>query len=417
MPDTFRQHEDRGIRQMKICLVAHNAYGAMKGGQDGHIGGVERQAGLMSRWLAGRGHDVSLVTWEEGVASADEIIDGVRVIKLCRRDAGVPGLRFFIPRWSSLVRALGRADADLYYHNCAEYVTGQVALWCRQHRRQFIYSVASDPECDPEFPMLTTWRERWLYRYGLLHADRVIVQTERQRTMLASGFALESSVLPMPCEGPDEQSFEPPLPPGAAETRIVWIGRLAPVKRLEVLLDVAEKLPEIRFDVIGKSDADQAYVSPLLSRARSLRNVHILGPVAREKMPEVYRSASLLCCTSAYEGFPNTFLEAWSHGVPVVSTVDPDGLIASRKLGMAGSDADLAGGIRSLLGDPDLWRRASSASRRLYLERYSVNSAMPRFEALLVNPADGLSATDRLDSGNSVAGGNNNISGSTRTRH
>ena len=25
-----------------------------------------------------------------------------------------------------------RADADVYYHNCAEYVTGQVALWSRR---------------------------------------------------------------------------------------------------------------------------------------------------------------------------------------------------------------------------------------------------------------------------------------------
>lgn len=36
-----------------ICLVAHFAYGALAGGEHGHIGGVERQTSLMAKWLAG----------------------------------------------------------------------------------------------------------------------------------------------------------------------------------------------------------------------------------------------------------------------------------------------------------------------------------------------------------------------------
>ncbi|MDD5414837.1 MAG: glycosyltransferase, partial [Smithellaceae bacterium] len=122
-----------------FCLVAHNAAGAMFGGNQGYIGGVERQTSLMARWLAVQGYRVSLVTWDEGQAD-DQVVDGVRVIKTCSRDTGLPGLRFFHPRWTSLIRALRRADADLYYHNCAEYVTGQVALWCRRNGRKFVYS-------------------------------------------------------------------------------------------------------------------------------------------------------------------------------------------------------------------------------------------------------------------------------------
>ena len=124
-----------------ICIVSHAAYGAMTGGRDGHAGGVERQTSMTARWLAARGHDVSLVVWNEG-PPGDEQIDGVRVIKLCRQIGGLPGLRFLHPRWTSLWRALGRADADVYYHNCAEAITGQVAIWCRRHARPFVYSVA-----------------------------------------------------------------------------------------------------------------------------------------------------------------------------------------------------------------------------------------------------------------------------------
>ena len=149
----------------------------MTGGQGGHVGGVERQTSLLARWLAGRGREVSLATWDEG-SPADEHVDGVRIIKICRRDAGSAGAAVFHPRWNGpYARASPAAGADVYYQNCAEYVTGQLALWCRRHGRRFVYSVASEPDCDRRLPEMRTRRERVLYRYGLRHADRVIVQT------------------------------------------------------------------------------------------------------------------------------------------------------------------------------------------------------------------------------------------------
>ena len=155
-----------------VCFVAHFAYGALAGGNGGHIGGVERQTSLMAKWLAARGHRVRLVTWDEGQKDG-ESIDGVQVFKLCRQNAGLPGLRFFRPRWSSLNAAMKRADADVYYHNCGEYVTGQVAMWCRRHGRKFVYSVASDPDCDVRLPEMHSLRERLLYRHGLFRTDEM----------------------------------------------------------------------------------------------------------------------------------------------------------------------------------------------------------------------------------------------------
>jgi glycosyltransferase involved in cell wall biosynthesis len=370
---------DASADRFHLCIVAHLAWRALSGGARGHVGGVEHQTTLLARWLAARGHRVDLVTWDEGQEDG-ALVDGVRVLKLCRREDGVPGLRFLHPRWTSLHAALSRSGAEVVYHNCAEYVTGQVALWALRHGRRFVYSVASDMDCDPSLPELKTRRERWLYRYGLRRADRVVVQTVAQARQLEKAFARSSVQIPMPCPAPEPTV--PKAPPAPEGCRVLWIGRIAEVKRPDRLLDLATACPELSFDLVGPGD--DGYARAIRSRAAGVPNVTVHGGVPRGELARFYQGAAAVVCTSDREGFPNTFLEAWSYGVPVVSTVDPDGLIAERGLGRVGRDvATLAAALGELLSDG--WRKASEASRRYYRENHTVERVMPRFERLFLD--------------------------------
>ena len=371
----------------RICFVSHAAYGAMRGGDHGQLGGVEKQTSLMARWFAAHGYDVSLVTWQEGT-DGDELADGVSILKTCRRAAGIPGLRFFHPRWTTLNSALARADADLYYHNCGEYITGQVALWCGNNHRKFIYSVASDLDCYPHLPAMTNLRERLLYRYGLRRADAVIVQTNKQRQMLDRNFSVPSILVPMPCPGPSGV-YKPPQPPEPKSFSVLWIGRIAPVKRLEMLLQVASALPDFTFEVIGVPDIDDSYSQTVLGQAGTMKNVVLHGRVPREEMGQYYRRAGLLCCTSSDEGFPNTFLEAWSYGIPVVSTVDPDGVIEERELGAAAGEwTRIVAFILTLSAAPDIWQRMSINARRYFANTHAVGRVLPEFERVFLSVLD-----------------------------
>jgi len=367
-----------------ICLVAHFAYGAMAGGYFGHIGGVERQTSLMAKWFAAHGHRVSMLTWDEG--QEDEVeIDGVRIIKMCRRNAGLPGLRFFWPRWTSLNAAMRRADADIYYQNCAEHVTGQVAMWCRRHGRKLIYSVASDPDCDVRLPEMRKLRDRVLYRYGLRHADRIIVQTQRQQDMLREGFKRNSVKVPMPCVAlPEAESRSDHIPSGDTK-RVLWIGRVCKVKRPDRLLELARRCPDMVFDFVGPS-GETTYARDIVGRAESIPNLNVYGPASRNEVSRFYRQADLMCCTSDFEGFPNTFLEAWSHGLPIVSTFDPDGLIADKGLGIAVNDvSELAAGLQKLLDSPEQLQHASRTAREYYLANHTVDVAMAKFEQIFMD--------------------------------
>jgi glycosyltransferase involved in cell wall biosynthesis len=370
----------------RICLVAHFAYGALAGGKNGHIGGVEWQTSLTAKWLAARGYDVSMITWDDGQPD-DERIDGVRVIKLCRRDAGLPIVRFVHPRWTSLNRALRAADADVYYQNCGEYVTGQVALWCKRHGRGFVYSVANDADCDAALPEMKTLRERVLYRYGLRRADSVIAQTLKQSRMLADGFKRASIVIPMPCRGLNAAAWQPPAAPRARQPRVLWLARITRQKRPDRYLELARECPEIHFDLVGPSDESE-FSTQVLRDAEKVENLTVHGPAKREQLPAIYSQADCFCCTSDFEGFPNTFLEAWSGGLPIVSTFDPDGVIARHELGiLAGDVPALADGLRKLLNEPERWRTAAANAYRYYYENHRIDAVMPRFERIFCDLA------------------------------
>jgi glycosyltransferase involved in cell wall biosynthesis len=157
-----------------------------------------------------------------------------------------------------------------------------------------------------------------------------------------------------------------------------------PVKQLELLLDVAEELHDLEFDVVGDGNRESAYVQRLLSRAKSMPNIQLHGKIPHAEVHQFYRRAAVLVCTSHLEGFPNVFLEAWSHGLPVVSTVDLDNLIVDKEIGVIAQDVrGLTLGIRTLFDDHRLWEKVSEAARRYYLENHTIDAVMCRFETAL----------------------------------
>jgi glycosyltransferase involved in cell wall biosynthesis len=369
---------------MSVCIVCHQAYAAASGNTSGFVGGVERQTSFLARWLAQRGHKVTMLTWNEG-GPLEETAAGVRIIKICRRDEGIKGLRFFHPRWTCLVKALRRAEADVYYQNGSEGVTGQVALWCRKNQKCFVFSIASDADCDPAFPAVSK-HEHALYRFGLRKADRLIAQTATQQSRLRAEFGLDSVIIPLPCLIPPAGS---PAGRLSASHRLLWIGRLCSVKRPDRFLNLAQACPDLSFDLVGPFCGPDGligeYAQNIKERAARIPNVKVHGSMKQDSLSQLYSNALCLCCTSEYEGFPNTFLEAWSHGLPVVSTFDPDGVIAKFNLGfVAGDVREMQAAIRSLIYDPAHCEEISNNDRRYFAENHTADSVLPRFESLFL---------------------------------
>jgi glycosyltransferase involved in cell wall biosynthesis len=171
---------------------------------------------------------------------------------------------------------------------------------------------------------------------------------------------------------------------------MLYVGRIAPEKGLEVLLDAMRRLRSEwgsgpRLTIVG-SDFHGSPYGPTFARniEKSELNgaVRILGHVPYgEELFRQYDAHDLVVLPSFTEGFPQVILEAMARGVPVVSThvggiprVIRDGenglLVPPR------DPAALAGAIARLVADPSLADRLvreGQKSVRAYTRRAQVD--------------------------------------------
>ncbi len=384
---TLIEDKSRVPSSPSICFIAHNAYGVLAEVDTAHAGGIEVQVPLMAKWFARQGYEVSMITWDFGFPDGQEI-KGVKLRKLCRKEDGVPIVRFVWPRWTSFNSALERANADVYYYNCGDLGLGQLALWAGKRGKKVVYSVANDVDCQAHLPALKPMRERLLYRYGIKRADAIVTQTVRQQTLLKSDFGLDAKVISMPSKGfPLNQPIESKVD-SLDKFRVLWVGRIIEEKRLEWLFEVARRLPDVEFDVVGAPNAESEYAERCYEEEKQLPNVTMRGRLPHKEMHHAYERAHVLCSTSVFEGFPNVFLEAWSMGLPLVTTFDPDGVVDRHGHGCSVEDIDGLVSCISSMRDKDVWLGKAKQAREYYLENHQVENLMGKFEKIICGSID-----------------------------
>jgi glycosyltransferase involved in cell wall biosynthesis len=166
---------------------------------------------------------------------------------------------------------------------------------------------------------------------------------------------------------------------------VVWVAMLRQVKRPDRLVEIARMAPSIRFVVCGGPTmfmCPPGYGERIVAALRALPNIDYRGQIAPDKTLQVIADAAILLSTSDEEGFPSTFLEAWSAGTPVVSLkIDPDRIIEQVGLGeVSGSIANAVADLTSLLDLPQRREEISARARRYVTANHSERSAVRAFE-------------------------------------
>lgn len=364
------------MRRPRLCFVAPTAYPVLAGDHSFPVvGGAEVQQAILAREFVRRGYPVSMICMDYGQPDPC-VVDRITVHRMYAPDAGLPGIRFLHPRLSSLWAAMARADADIYYQRTQSALTAFVAAFSWSRGRSSVYAAASDADFDPEVPFLRFGRDRVLYRWGLRHVSGIAVQSERQHRGLARHYRREATIVPS-CYAHAGR----PSRPGRA---ILWVGTIKQIKRPELFIDLARRCPEHRFQLVGGGTGEeQRLFDRICSEAEALPNVEMTGFVSLAEAEKHFDEGSLLVNTSAVEGFPNTFLQAWSRGMPTVSFFDPGTRWRQHKVGeVATTLDDMADCVRSLMSDTERRGRAGSACREYFAAHHSVDRAADAYESL-----------------------------------
>ncbi len=354
---------------MKIVFLNDVAYEYAIGSPKA-VGGTERDIWILSRALAAAGWSVVVGVCGAIAIGQRRIIEGVEYVGI---NPGNP-----VVAWH---RFLGSERPDWLFWEGASHWWGILVEIAKRHGARTVFHTAFDTDVSPRQALVR--RSRWwpLYAWGLERTDRIFVQHMGQFDMLPSRWRAKSEVLPKVCQLPPTMD-----PHSGRSPYIAWVAMLRTPKRPDLLVKIARKSPNLKFVVCGGLTAHRSQGDSTAQAAEFLKqlpNVEYRGRVDPEEAAGVIENAALLLCTSDQEGFPNTFVQAWSHGTPVVTLrVDPDHIIKQRNVGMVTGTVDpTVEQLQRLMSSIQDRQAMGIRAREYILERHSTEVVVKKFDA------------------------------------
>ena len=110
------------------------------------------------------------------------------------------------------------------------------------------------------------------------------------------------------------------------KNHIIFLGRIESVKRGWLFCEIAQRLPEYEFFVLGQTFREKSKNSEIMNKYKNIKNLHFIGHVEGEEKNRYIKDAKILVNTSIHEALPISFLEALSFGTLLVSNRNPENL-------------------------------------------------------------------------------------------
>ncbi len=240
---------------------------------------------------------------------------------------------------SELTRRMGGSDALVEIWNGVPWLS---PLWCRNPKIMFLHHVHG-PMWDQLLPkpfaaagrIMETRLAPPLYR-----RIRTLTPSDATRDELIQlGFpsthvtAVPNGVDPFFCPGSDRSAV--PL--------VVGVGRLAPVKRFDKLVEAAlvarRRVPNLQLMIVGEGP-ERERLEAMIALHDATSWITLAGHLRREELRSIYQQAWLVSSASLAEGWGLTLTEAAACGVAAVAT-DISGHRCSVVDGVTGVLADL----------------------------------------------------------------------------
>jgi len=171
--------------------------------------------------------------------------------------------------------------------------------------------------------------------------------------------------------------------------KLVFVGRLDPVKGVPVLFDALEKVFETRTDITLEIVGGGSLQEQLQARAKSLPGITFHGYMSQDEVAKKIEAADALVLPSYAEGLPVVYMEALASARPAIAT-DVAGvseLIVNTETGLLidpGDSDQLAEAILKMADNPENRREMGLAGRLRVAKEFNIREEAKRMKTLYI---------------------------------
>jgi len=166
----------------------------------------------------------------------------------------------------------------------------------------------------------------------LKNASRVIALCEAEAEQYRTMGVPENKIVIIPngldlsqfLNLPEKGTFRSKYGISENEKIVLFLGRIHKIKGIDLLIDaysdLLKELPNIRLVIAGPDDNYLSVIKKQIQREKLDKSPLLTGPLYGQEKLAAYIDADVFVLPSRYETFPNTLMEAWACGTPVIVT-------------------------------------------------------------------------------------------------
>jgi len=353
------------------------------------MGGVESQAKLViESLLRQKKYDIYYVCRN---TDPEFIPIGYRIEKV----GNFFGKYFLFFDFVSLYRTFKKVKPNVIYQNGGSGYAGVAAFYAKCYGARFIWHIAHDSsvERQPQYSFKVKLKNsigQVFLNYGIRNAGIIVGQSKRQEDLLQSRFGRQcDEFIPPGHPLPDNKIAK------SKDPVILWVANFRAVKRPELFVELAKRFqnkPGVSFVMIGGTIGAMTQFNTLYKEIQTVPNLRYLGRVTQEEVNQRLSEGHVFVNTSLYEGFPNTYVQAWLREVPVVSlSFDPDDILVREKIGFHSKTFEkLVSDVATLIENKSLRQEMGKRARQYAEENHSEDKMVEKLVKLFGLSSDSL---------------------------
>lgn len=357
---------------MKFVFLSSHAHYVLDPNEKKTSGGAELQVALLALELARRGHDVTIISGDQGQE------DGVIHQGVKTRTGG----RFHTGKLLDAATALPVVFCRIWEEKPDFVALLGWTTWLffllvprRVFRYALVFICGLDSEVNGEFRRTNPVRGCF-FEYAVRHSDfRFAMSLYQAQHFRAAGQACgfyRNLVLPRAEPWQNNKTYD-----------FLWVSRCQPIKQPHLFLDLVDRLPDRSFCMICP-DEDKELWQAVSRRSATLSNLEFHRSVPYHQIQSFYDRAAVFVNTSSCEGYPNSFIQAGLGRSAILSlTVDPDGLLGTMGAGICtrGDFVAFCDAAHLLMSSPDRLHSLQDRAERCIAEWHDNESNVSAFLA------------------------------------